>query len=695
MNIMKIFVPGRLCLFGEHSDWAGGYRRINPNLEKGYALLVGTNQGLYAEVQPHPTHLILRASLSDGTHQTISLPMSRQVLLAEAEKGGFFSYAAGVAYQFLTHYRVGGIEIDNYLTDLPIQKGLSSSAAICVLIARAFNRVYDLKMTVRGEMEFAYLGEITTFSRCGRMDQACAYGSRPILMIFDGDRIDVIELNVPKDLFFVIVDLGAGKNTQEILSNLNQCYPFPTNKLQQNVQKYLGSISAQITQAAVNALQKGDGQQIGALMKKAQAEFDQYLIPASPSQLTSPVLHKLLNYQPIQPDILGGKGVGSQGDGTAQFIVKDESSQQKVIEIIERDFPQMQCLKLAIKSSLNSENLPVVAGGQDAHPTREHPTREIEKYPLTINLGGQDAHPTREAEKYPLKRKVRKGVIPAAGFGTRLFPATKAVKKELFPIIDREGRAKPVILSIVEELISGGIEEIGIVVQTCDRALFEEFFKSPPSPEFFNKLSPQNQEYSQYLQDLGNRVTILTQEVQSGYGHAVFCAKDWVNNEPFLLSLGDHVYSSDTDISCAGQVINIYEKVNQNVVGLTTMPAEIIQKAGCVTGVWQELNSIISLTQVAEKPTVEYARQHLRVEGMAEDEFLCIFGLYVLTPTIFDCLSEDIKNNIRFKGEFQLTTCLEKLRQKEGMTGYVVKGKCFDTGMPDVYRQAMIDFRNS
>ncbi|MFB2976898.1 sugar phosphate nucleotidyltransferase [Microseira sp. BLCC-F43] len=750
---MKIFVPGRLCLFGEHSDWAGGYRRINPNLAKGYALLVGTNQGLYAEVKPHPTHLILRASLSDRTHQTISLPMSRQVLLAEAEKGGFFSYAAGVAYQFLTHYRVGGLEIDNYLTDLPIGKGLSSSAAICVLIARAFNRVYDLKMTVRGEMEFAYLGEITTFSRCGRMDQACAYGSRPILMIFDGDRIDVIKLNVPKDLFFVIVDLGAGKNTQEILSNLNQCYPFATSEVQQNVQKYLGSISDQITQAAANALQKGDGEQIGALMKKAQAEFDQYLIPASPSQLTSPVLHQLLNYQPIQPYILGGKGVGSQGDGTAQFIVKDESIQQKIIEIIERDFPQMQCLKLAIKSSLNSENLPVVAGGQDAHPTREHPTREIEKYPLTINVGGPDAHPTREQDahpiseiqnypltinvggpdahptrehptreiqnypltinvggpdahptrehptreiqKYPAKKKVRKGVIPAAGFGTRLFPATKAVKKELFPIIDREGRAKPVILSIVEELIGGGIEEIGIVVQTCDRALFEEFFKSPPSPEFFNKLSPQNQEYSQYLQDLGSRVTILTQEVQLGYGHAVFCAKEWVNNEPFLLSLGDHVYSSDTDISCAGQVINIYEEIDQSVVGLTTMPAEIIQKAGCVTGVWQELNSIISLTQVAEKPTVEYARQHLRVEGMAEDEFLCIFGLYVLTPTIFDCLSEDIKNNIRFKGEFQLTTCLEKLRQKEGMTGYVVKGKCFDTGMPDVYRQAMIDFRNS
>lgn len=346
---MKIFVPGRLCLFGEHSDWAGGYRRLNPELEKGYTLLVGTNQGLYAEVKPHPTHLILRTSLSDGTRkEPLVLPMERQTLLAEAEKGGFFSYAAGVAYQFLTYYHVGGLEIDNYLTDLPIQKGLSSSAAICVLVARAFNRLYDLKMTIRGEMEFAYLGETTTPSRCGRMDQACAYGNQPIAMIFDADRTDVIELNVPKNLFFVIVDLGASKNTQEILSQLNQCYPFATNEVQRNVQNYLGSISTQITQEAVDALQKGDAQRIGNLMKRTQAEFDRHLIPACPSQLTAPILHQILNYEPIQPYIWGGKGVGSQGDGTAQFIVDDEESQRKVIEIIERDFPQMQALKLTI-----------------------------------------------------------------------------------------------------------------------------------------------------------------------------------------------------------------------------------------------------------------------------------------------------------------------------------------------------------
>lgn len=292
------------------------------------------------------------------------------------------------------------------------------------------------------------------------------------------------------------------------------------------------------------------------------------------------------------------------------------------------------------------------------------------------------------------KNKVRKAVIPVAGFGTRLFPATKVVKKELFPIIDRDGRAKPVILAIIEEAISAGITEVGIVVQPDDKEVFEDLLKNPPKKELLDKLSPQNKEYSQYLEDLGSRITILLQEEQLGYGHAVFCAKDWVQNEPFLLMLGDHIYASDIEKSCASQVLDVYEQVNQNVVGLTTMPAEIIHKAGCVTGVWQELNSILSVTQLYEKPTIEYAQQHLRLEGMAENEFLGIFGLYLLTPKIFDFLAEHINQNFRERGEFQLTSCLEKLRQEEGMTGYVVKGKCFDTGLPDAYRQTMIDFRN-
>ncbi|GAA6621786.1 sugar phosphate nucleotidyltransferase [Scytonema sp. NUACC26] len=291
------------------------------------------------------------------------------------------------------------------------------------------------------------------------------------------------------------------------------------------------------------------------------------------------------------------------------------------------------------------------------------------------------------------RSKVRKAVIPAAGFGTRLFPATKVVKKELFPIIDRDGRAKPVILAIVEEALAGGIEEVGIVVQPSDREIFADFFQTPPKQELFNKLSSENQEYCQYLQELGKKITILTQEEQEGYGHAVYCAKEWVKDETFLLMLGDHIYSSNLEKSCARQVLDVYEQVHQNVVGLVEMPETIIHKAGCVTGVWHSFNEILTLTQVREKPSIEYARQNLVVEGIASDRFLCIFGLYVLTAKIFDFLEEHIQSNFRERGEFQLTSCLEQLRQAEGMIGYVVKGKTFDIGMPDAYRQTMIDFR--
>lgn len=290
------------------------------------------------------------------------------------------------------------------------------------------------------------------------------------------------------------------------------------------------------------------------------------------------------------------------------------------------------------------------------------------------------------------KAKVRKAVIPAAGFGTRMFPATKVVKKELFPIIDRDGKAKPIIQIIVEEAISAGIENVGIVIQKSDFQVFTDFFQAIPS--YYQKLSPEKQEYCEYLQNLGSKVTLLTQSEQAGYGHAVFCAKEWVGDEPFLLLLGDHIYASEVKNSCAGQILQIYEQTHKSVIGVRIIPGTEIHHYGCISGSLVA-DGIINIDTIYEKPELNYAREKLHVAGMKKDEFLGVFGIYLLTAKIFDYLEENIKQNAREKGEFQLTSCLDKLQKTEGMNGYLVKGRCFDTGMPDVYWQTMIDFRNA
>lgn len=640
---MKLFVPGRICLMGEHSDWAGGYRRINANVEKGYALICGTNQGIYAEVGPHPTSLVMTATTPDGERVgPYEIPMEFNTLLEEAQKGGFWSYAAGVAYQILTNYHVRGLVIDNYRTDLPIKKGLSSSAAICVLTARAFNRVYDLKMTIRGEMELAYQGEITTPSRCGRMDQGCAFGNRPVLMTFDGDRLETTEIQVQDNLYFVLVDLRAKKDTMEILARLNRCYPFAESEVERGVQELLGPINKRVVHQGVEAIRQADSQRLGSLMVEAQSFFDHYATPACPEELTAPVLHRVLNYEPLKPHIWGGKGVGSQGDGTAQFIARSEADQQAVVEIIERDL-NMPCLKLSL---------------------------------------------------FPRPR-VRKAVIPAAGFGTRLFPATKATKKELFPIIDRDGIAKPAILLIVEEALQAGVEEVIIIVQEDDLDDFESFFKVQVSIENYNKLPRHFQEYAQRLLEIGRRVTFVPQVNQEGFGHAVYCTREAVGNEPFLLMLGDHLYRSTGEKSCTQQLLDAYQQHGLSVLGLRRTPETQIANFGTVTGVWLEQDRLLNITEFAEKPTIDYARTNLRIAGLADDEYLTVFGQYVINPVLFDYLEEHIKHNVRERGEFQLTSALDRLRQEHGFLGLIMDGKRFDIGLPEYYLETLRSFREA
>ena len=232
--MIKLFVPGRLCLFGEHTDWAGHYRTMNAQIAPGAAIVTGIEQGITAEVERSSIFEVQSTApqMSSEWHD-FACRMDEQELKRVARSGDFFCYCAGVASYMLEWYKVGGVRIKITDMTLPIKSGLSSSAAICVLVARAFNQIYNLNLNTMGEMNIAYVGELRTSSRCGRLDQACAFGVKPNLITFDGDEIEVKALNVKRHLYWVFADLVGTKNTIKILADLNKAYPFPSNAMEE------------------------------------------------------------------------------------------------------------------------------------------------------------------------------------------------------------------------------------------------------------------------------------------------------------------------------------------------------------------------------------------------------------------------------------------------------------------------------
>ena len=345
---IELFVPGRLCLFGEHSDWAGGHRRQNADIEKGYVIVTPTNQGNYARVKKLDTPTFQFISKPLG--ESLTTNMSLENLLQIAEEGGIFSYVAGVAHEIVSsynHFDGKGLCIENYKTDLPLKKGLSSSASICVLTAKAFNEIYELKFTPKRIMELAYLGEIATPSRCGKMDQACAF-DQPVLMTFDGDKMNVDKLEVGGELYFLIVDLKKGKDTKKILSDLNQGFPWSRNKLEENKHEYF-RMNKRIVMDAKENIEKGNANWIGYLMKISQDYFDQYLAILLLKNLMLLFCMQLLSMNKYAPFIYGGKGVGSGGDGTAQLFCKSKEDREKTkIILTEKGFG---CLDLDLKET--------------------------------------------------------------------------------------------------------------------------------------------------------------------------------------------------------------------------------------------------------------------------------------------------------------------------------------------------------
>ena len=636
---IRIFVPGRLCLFGEHSDWAGMYRTINSELKQGAAIVSGTEQGIYA-IAEKANKFIMSSSPDMPKDEHWECEMDTAKLLYVAQEGGFFSYVAGVASYINDNYTVGGVKITITKRDLPLKSGLSSSAAICVLVARAFNQLYNLKMNVKGEMQAAFRGEQRTPSRCGRLDQACAYGIKPVLMDFDGVEIDSKVLRVGTTFHWVIANLMASKDTIKILADLNRAYPFAENGIQRNVQQALGEDNIKIISKAVQYLEEGDAEHLGRLMAEAQANFDEKVMPAC-SELTAPVLHSVLKDPQIQKWIYGAKGVGSQGDGTVQFLVKGENEAKELQSYLE-----------------TKKGMP--------------------SFTLTLKPG----------------QTVKKAVIPLAGFGTRVFPATKCVRKCFMPLLDTDGMLKPALMIMIDRLLDAGIEEIALIIGEEEQEEFDRFFE-PLQDEYKEKLNSEKKKVDDKIAAMRQHITYVIQKERLGFGHAVWLTKRFSDHEPVLLLLGDFVYRSYGEESCSKQIIDAYKECGRTLVSVTEIPLDRVVHYGILNGIWDdEEETMMKVARMIEKPTDDYAKEYLGVKNAkGEQKYYATFGQYVLTPEVYEELESEITRGERTEGkEYGLTAALDRVREKYGMYAFTPKGKSYDIGLPEAYRETMWHF---
>ena len=633
--MIKLFVPGRLCLFGEHTDWAGHYRTMNADIVPGAAIVTGIEQGIYAEVEKSTLFEVhsTASAMSECWHD-FACRMDEQELKRIARSGDFFCYCAGVASYMLEWYKVGGVRITITDMTLPMKSGLSSSAAICVLVARAFNQLYNLNLNTMGEMNIAYVGELRTSSRCGRLDQACAFGVKPNLMTFDGDEVEVQALNVKKELHWVFADLCGEKNTIKILADLNKAYPFASNEQERLEHDALGAKNQEFIARAIKYMAEGDREALGRLMTETEEVFDRQVAPMCPEELTSPKLKAVLADEYIHTLSYGGKGVGSHGDGSVQFLARSAEAQQQLIDYL-------------------------VSKGMPA-------------YPLTIK---------------PI-HTVRRAIIPVAGFGTRLYPATRGLKKDFFPVPCPDGMVRPVILILLEELIQSGIEDICLVLGSEEeRQMYADFFDRPLSAEHLRKLNAESQEYENRILNIGKHLHYVYQKEKRGFGHAVFQAAQFTHGEPVLLMLGDTLYRSTSNKPCALQLIEAYERYNCLTVGLYPVPVNTVSHFGIMSGVWEDKGyNVLRVTGLNEKPKSSYAEEFLGVRGAnGEKEYCSVFGQYILTPDVFVQLEEDIRkadeqgDHIR---EIELTSALDAVRQRYGMMGIRLKGERYDMGNP-------------
>lgn len=274
--------------------------------------------------------------------------------------------------------------------------------------------------------------------------------------------------------------------------------------------------------------------------------------------------------------------------------------------------------------------------------------------------------------------KIRKAVITAAARGERLYPVADTIQKAMLPVVDIDGLHKPVIQIIAEEAFSSGIEEICVVCAPGDGERYTSAFTSLRD----NLLqSFQSNDWARMEAEKIDHLLANTQFVAQtealGYGHAVYCAREFVGNEPFLLLLGDYLYVSHLpEKRCAAQLLELASREGCSVSAANPTIEHQIGRYGTLTGKQVANQSgIYQIEKIIEKPSLSQAELELQTPGLRAGYYLCFFGMHVFTPAVFDLLAPEVE-----KGgtNILLTPALQQLAQQEKYLALEMKGKRYD-----------------
>lgn len=274
--------------------------------------------------------------------------------------------------------------------------------------------------------------------------------------------------------------------------------------------------------------------------------------------------------------------------------------------------------------------------------------------------------------------RIKKAVITAAARGERLYPVADTIQKAMLPVIDTDGLHKPVIQIIAEEAFASGIEELCVVCAPGDGERYLKAFASLRD-NLFNSFKGVDwaKKEAEKIDHLISRIQFAEQQEPLGYGHAVYCAREFVNDEPFLLLLGDYLYVSNlSQKSCVAQLIELASQENCSVSAVNPTIEHQIGRYGTLTGKQAPNQSgVYQIEKIIEKPPLSVAELELQTPGLRAGYYLCFFGMHVFTPAVFDILQKYIDQD---GGNILLTPALQELAETENYLALEVKGNRYD-----------------